>query len=735
MPSMLDSRPATAPPPATGALAGLARWFVRRRRVVLLLAALAVIAAALAGLGVGRHLSSGGFTPDEAPSARADRILAQRFGAGAPNVVLVVHASEPGAQEGAAAETGPAALVGRALTRRLAAAPGVVYAQSFWNSRDRALLSRDGRTALILVKVAGNENTARATWNGLAPSVVGKRGPLRVQATGSLVVNEAIDAQSARDLSRAELVAAPLTALILLAAFGSLVAAGLPLLVGGVSAVGTLAVLRGLAAFTPVSVFAQNVTTLLGLGLAIDYSLFLVTRYREELGRGHPVTEAIAAALRSAGRTVLFSALTVMASLAALTVFPIFYLRSLAFAGIAVVALAAGASLVILPPVLAVIGRRIDRLDVFAPLRRRLPGNRTGRGIWYRLAVAVTHRPVVAGAAVTVLLVTLALPFTHARFGLADDRVLPRGAAAQVAAGTIRTQFPRAATSPVVVVVPGRVPAAVLASYARRLSAVPHTLRVGGPFTSTSASTHGAWLSLVSSTDPDSPAGEHYIQAIRAVPAPGPALVGGDAATLVDEKAMLRAGIGWAAAIIAVSMLVLLFLFAGSLVIPLQALVLNLLSLTASFGAMAYIFQNGHLRWLVGDFVATGRLELTTPLLMFCVAFGLSMDYTVFLLSRVREHYFASGDTTGAVVAGLDHTGRLITAAALIVATVLGALTTSGISLLKMLGFGLALAVLIDATLVRGLLVPAVMKLTGRASWWAPRPLARLHARIGLHDS
>lgn len=725
MSTVLERPAATRPPPATGALAGLARRLAGKRRQVLGLAVLAVIAAALAGLGVGGHLSSGGYTPNGAPSARADRILAQRFGAGAPNVVLVVHAAE-------AVRAGPAAAAGRALTRRIAATPGVVYAQSYWTTGDRALVSRGRDTALILVKVGGSDDAARGTWKALAPAVTGIHGPLRVAATGSLVVNEAIDAQSARDLSRAELVAAPVTALILLAAFGSLVAAGLPLLVGGVSVAGTLAVLRGLAMLTPVSVFAENVTTLLGFGLAIDYSLFLVTRYREELAQGHQVTEAIAASLRTAGRTVLFSALTVMASLAAMTVFPIFYLRSLAYAGIAVVALAAGSSLVILPPVLAVAGRRINRFDVFAPLRARLPGNRTGRGIWYRLATAVTRRPVAAAAGVTVLLVVLALPFTHARFGLADDRVLPRGAPAQVAADTVRSQFPQAAAAPVVVVLPGHLSGGELAAYARRLSAIPGTRHLNGPFTR--AGTPGAWLSLVTGTDPNSPAGQRYVRAVRAVPAPGQALVGGDAATLADEQAMLRGDIGWAAAIIAISMLVLLFAFTGSIVIGLQALVINLLSLTASFGAMAFIFQDGHLKWLVGGFVTSGRLEITTPLLMFCVAFGLSMDYTVFLLSRMREHYTATGDAAGAVVAGLDHTGRLITAAALIVASVLGALTVSGISLLKMLGFGLALAVLADATLVRGILVPAVMKLTGRAAWWAPRPLARLYARAGLRD-
>src|SRR5215831_3058383 len=367
MSTVLDKRQAAEP--TMGTLAAIARLLVDRRRIVLLLAAIAVAGAALAGLSVGKHLSSGGFTPASAESARADPSVTAGLGAssalGAPS-----------------APSAPAAQAGLALTRRIAAAPGVVYARSYWTTGDPALESGDGRTALILVKVGGNDDAARATWKALMPAVTGRHGPLTVQATGTLPVNAALDTQSAKDLSRAELVAAPLTVLILLAAFGSLLAAGLPLLVGLVSVAGTFAVLRGLAAVTPVSVFAENITTLLGFGLAIDYSLFLVTRYREELARGRPVREAIAAAVSRAGRTVLFSALTVIASLAAMTTFPLYYLRSLAYAGIAVVALAAAASLLILPPVLAVAGHRIDKLDVFAPVRRRLPGSREGRGLF-----------------------------------------------------------------------------------------------------------------------------------------------------------------------------------------------------------------------------------------------------------------------------------------------------------------------------------------------------------------
>ncbi|AXI80115.1 MMPL family transporter [Peterkaempfera bronchialis] len=734
------------PAPVTGRLASLARTLADRRRIVLILVALIAVGAAAVGAGAKARLSSGGYTQDSAESTRADRLLAERFHAGAPNIVLTARAEGEVDSPRAAAD-------GRELTERISHAEGVVYAQSFWTTGDPALRSADGRTALVLVKLGGDENHAYRTALDLVPTLVGRQGALEVRATGSAQVNSEADEESAKDLERAELLAAPLTLLILLAAFGSLVAAGLPLLVGVVSVAGTYAVLRALTEATSVSVFALNITTALGFGLAVDYSLFIITRYREELARGREVGEAIAASLRSAGRTVLFSALTVLLSLSALLVFPLYFLRSLAYAGIAVVALAAATSLLMLPPLLALIGHRIDRFDVFAPLRRRLPGAATGRGVWHRLALAVMRRPAVVGTVVALLLVALALPFTQARFALMDDRVLPRASAAHLASETVREEFKGAQSAPVVVVAPSLDPAArgpELADYASRLSALEHTVRVDtavgvfaggrqsappGDAAAAYRDADGTWLSVVSDVDPGSAAGEHYLREVRAVPAPDPVLVGGDSAAQVDTKDMLADRLPWAGAVIGVSMLVLLFLFSGSVVIPVKQLILNMLSLTASFGAMVYVFQDGHLKWLVGDFVHTGQLEVTVPILMFCVAFGLSMDYSVFLLSRIREEYLATGDNTHAVAFGMERTGRLITAAALIVATVLGALATSQLSILKLLGAGLALTVLVDATLVRGLLVPAAMRLLGRANWWAPAPLRRLHERFGLTDS
>lgn len=739
-------------PPATGPLAVLAHGLVRHRRIALLLVALGTIAAGLLGGGLEKHLSNGGYTSGAFESVRADHVLAERFRAGAPNLVLVVRA-ESDLAHGAPAEAG------RALVRRIARSPGVLSAQSPWHPagaghaasaggggepEDAALRTPDGRSGLVLIRLGGDEDTVHHAARRLVPELTGDFGPLRVQATGPARVNEEVERQSTEDLTRAELLAAPLTLVILLVAFGSLITAGLPVLVGVVSVAGTLAVLRLLTTFTPVSIFAMNLTTALGFGLAVDYSLFLVNRYREELGRGREVADAVAVSLRTAGRTVVFSALTVMLSLAALLVFPLYFLRSLAYAGIAVVAISAVATVLVMPPALALIGRRVDRFDPFARLRRRTAG-----GLWHRLATGVMRRPVAVGAAASLVLIALALPFAGARFGLMDDRVLPRDSPAQIAADTVRRDFPEARSAPVVIALPG-VDAAdragELTGYARRLSTVEHTARVDSAVGSFAAGRRvgpplerfrapgATWLSVRSTADPNSAAAEAQVRALRAVDAPGTALVGGDAATLVDTKEMLADRLPWALLIITVSMLVLLFLFSGSVVIPLKQLVLNLLSLTASFGAMVHVFQEGHLKWLVGDFVHTGRLELTVPILMFCVAFGLAMDYSVFLLARIREEYLATGDNARAVAFGMERSGRLITAAALIVASVLGAMATSELSILKLLGVGLALAVLVDATIVRGLLVPAAMRILGHANWWAPGPLRRLHTRIGLKD-
>jgi len=420
------------------------------------------------------------------------------------------------------------------------------------------------------------------------------------------------------------------------------------------------------------------------------------------------------------------------------------------------VLLAVLGAVVVLPALLRLLGARGNALNVLAAVSRRRAnhGRRPGRegSFWHRLAVTVMRRPVSFGVAVVVVLLLLGSPFRHIQFGLFDDRALPRDAPVHQATEVLRTEFDLsgARAMPVVLsAVDATTAGSPLPAYAGRLSALPGVVRVDTLTGSYArgrlvappdrlsvrfAGTSDSWLSVVSGVEPLSAAGGALVRDVRAVPSPGPALVGGQAAQLVDTKSAIRAKTPLAIAIVVVAMLLLLFLFSGSVVIPLKAVVLNALSLSATFGAMVWVFQEGHLLFLVGNPIVTGSLDITIPILMFCVAFGLSMDYEVFLISRIREEYLATGDNTRSVAVGLERTGRLISAAAALFAVVLLAFATSGVTLLKLLGVGLALAVVVDATLVRGVLVPAFMRIAGAANWWAPRPLRRLHERAGLSE-
>ncbi|MFJ9614037.1 MMPL family transporter [Streptomyces noursei] len=746
-------------PAGRSRLAALGRLVVRLRVPVLLVVLLAMAAAVPIGGDVTDRLSSGGFTDRAAESTKAETFLTGRFGTGVPNLALLARAPGP-------VDEPRTATAGRDLTRRLAQEPGVLSVTSYWTvPHDSAapLKARDGRSALVLLRLGGDEDQVRTTAKKLSPHVTGRQGVLRVSATGFAQVAVEVQKRSQQDLFRAEAYAAPVILLILLFVFGSAAAAVLPLLIGVFSILGTFVVLRVLSELTSVSIFATNITTALGLGLAIDYSLFIVTRYREELARGLGTTEAVAQSVRTAGRTVLFSALTVALSLSALLVFPLYFLRSFAYAGVAVVTLAAFAALVVLPAALGLLGPRIDALDVRRLFRRGpRPGGDQGMGVvptaksgafWHGLASAVMRRPVLCAVAVVAVLVVLGLPFTRVSFGMVDDRVLPADAPAHRTAQFVREEFASRESSALSVVLPTVSDSSGdrerIAAYATRLSGLPGVARVDtvtgsyvagrqmAPRSAASASfaAGGAsWLSVVPSVEPYSSAGTELVHRLRTDRAPGPVLVGGDAAVLQDTRGTLVGRLPVAMLIIGATTMVLLFLFTGSVLIPVKAVLLNVLSLSATFGAMVYVFQEGHLRALVGGFTVTGSVEITMPVLMFCVAFGLSMDYEVFLLSRIKEVYAETGDNTLAVALGLERTGRLVSAAAALVAVVMIALATSGITFLKLLGVGLALAVLLDATLVRGVLVPAVMRLAGRANWWAPPPLRRLHDRLGLSE-
>ena len=733
-------------------LTHLARLTLVRRRLVLLATVLFLAVAGSLGGGVAAELSGGGFDDPQAESTRAARILEQQFGSGAPNLVLLVTA--PGGVDEPDAVASATELVAQ-----LAAEPGVTQVSSWWTSgRPDGLRSRAGDKAVVLARIPGADDAAVTRVEELAPRYGQPYEGLDVQFGGRAQLFSEVGHTIERDIPRAESIAIPITMVLLVIVFGSAVAASLPLLIGVLSILGTFLSLHLLVGVTDVSVYSVNLATSLGLGLGIDYALFMVTRHREELARGRSVADAVIVTVRTAGRTVLFSALTVLLSLSALLVFPLYFLRSFAYAGIASVVFAAFGAIVVLPAALATLGHRIDSLDLRKPLRRalRLPAPRPAGlddGVWSRIAHAVMRRPWPIATAVVLLLVLAATPFSQVAFGLPDDRVLPRDANASVVADTMRQEFPGGeslALSVVAADLQGADPAAVSA-YAVALSQLEGVERVdattgsyaqgrqvapAGPASTRFAAGGGTFLSVIPAVESYSPAGERLVRDLRAVDSPlGEVLVDGQAAALVDTKAALAQGLPLALGLIVVATFVLLFLFTGSVVIPMKALVLNLLSLCATFGAMVWVFQQGHLVGLIGDPVVTGTLDTTIPILMFCVLFGLSMDYEVFLLSRIREVYLATGDNSRAVAVGLQRTGRIVTAAAALLAIVFLAFLSSDISFIKLLGLGTALAIVTDATLIRGALVPAFMHLAGDANWWAPGPLRRLHDRIGLTET
>ncbi len=722
-------------------LTRLGRFTVRRRTTVLVISVLFFGVAAVVGGSVADSLTSGGFDDPSSESTRANDAVEERFGADDPDVLLLVTAPA-----GATVDDRDVAEAGLALTEELAAEDGVTNVASYWSLGNvPPLRSGDGDQAMVLGAIQGNDDEVDDRIEELSPKYTRDGGTVTVAVGGFAEVFRQVGSQIESDLTKAELIALPITLILLVLVFGSVVAAGLPLGVGTLAVVGTFLVLQIIAAITDVSIFALNLTTAMGLGLAIDYSLFIVSRFREELRRGLAPPDAVVRTVETAGRTVAFSALTVAISLAALLVFPLAFLRSFAYAGAAVAVVAAVGAVVTLPALLAVLGRRVDKWVIWHHEPKPV-----GEGLWHRVATTVMHRPLRVAIAVIALLLLLGVPFLHIRFGLPDDRVLPTSASSRQVHDDIRENFSsnEAFALQVVTTNAGTAGDAEIDAYAVRLSRIEGVARVdartgnyvdgalvlppgerAAQFTADGAT----WLSVVPSVEPLSPEAETLVEDVRAAEAPFPIQVGGRSAELVDLKDSLFNRMPLAIALIALATFVLLFLMFGSVVVPLKALVINVLSLTATFGAMVWIFQDGHLSGLL-DFTATGTLDTNTPILMFCIAFGLSMDYEVFLLSRIKEEYDHTHDNTASVAIGLERTGRIVTAAALLISVIFLAFATSSITFIKLFGIGLALAVLVDAFVIRATLVPAFMRLAGTANWWAPRPLRRLYDRIGMRE-
>jgi RND superfamily putative drug exporter len=719
---------------------------VSRPWLFLLAAAVLILDAVLLGADLPDRLSNGGTTDPGSESARVQRVLEDHYPEQQPNLVLLV--SVP---EGAQVDDRKMAGQGVRLAERLSFEKSVVGVVSYWQTGLEELRSRDGNQAVIAARIEGGDDRARAELERLAPDFRGTRGDLTVRISGALAVQDEIESTVAEDLTRSELIALPLTLLVLVWVFGGVAAAALPVLVGLATVLGTGALLRVVTSFTEVSVFAQNLTTALGLGLAIDYALLIVRRFREELATGADPAAAALRTVRTAGRTVLFSALTVAVALSAMLVFPLYFLRSLAYAGISVVLVASVTALTVLPAVLVLLGPRVDAWQV----RRRRRGGRApaAKG---RLTEAVMRRAPLVTVAVTGLLLVLGLPFLGARFGTADQRQLPATSEARVVQDSLRDDFDDTpdGSVPVLLRTAGASRAEARATAGRvagKLSALDGVTRVESsdgsyraghrseiptPADSSRRTSGHTLLTVVAEdhTAATSAAHQRLVESLRGASASDEAWVGGPAASLVDSKAAIGRGLAPALGFVLLATLLLVFLLTGSVLLPLLTVALNALSLTAMFGAVVWVFQDGHLSGPLG-FTATGDVETTLPVLMFCVAFGLSMDYEVFMLSRIKEEYDRTGDNAGAVAVGLERSGPLITSAAVILAASFATYASSGIVFLKMLGIGMVVVILIDATLIRAVLVPVFMRLAGKANWWAPAPLRAVHERFGISES
>ncbi|TWI88155.1 MMPL family transporter [Chitinophaga japonensis] len=707
---------------------------IRYRWHIIIAATILFVLSALYGSRVIPQLSLARFEVKGSPSDLAAQALQQHFGVGHPNLLVLVTAKK------GTVDDAPVRQAALQLVQELSQQAHVQEVTSYWQrAYAPALKSRDGRQALILAHVAGSVTAVRQQLSTLSPMLTRNNALIKTGVSGQDEVFRQVGAQSQRDFVLADAIAIPLVFLLLMIVFRSMLAALLTLMTSVFSIVVTLLVLRGLVQFTEVSTFALNLTMVLGLGIGVDYCLLVVSRFREEFGKTLDVQAAITITLETAGRTVLFSAVTVAVSLAALLLFPFFFLRSFAYAGIAVIGAGALAATIVLPAALAILKHRITPWGWW-----RICARKEGMGFWHSTAVMVMQRPLLIAVTVVGLLLLLGAPFLRIRFGAPDDRVLPPQASSRQVEEQLRQHFLAEEDDALRVVMTGISAAAdtqAITDYAARLSLLEGVTQVDGPagayvqgrraappgvWHQRFHNAAGAWLAVIPAQDRLEKDAFGLVREVRAVPAPFHTLVGGMPATFFDFQHELLAYIPLVAGVIVVVTFGLLFFMTGSLVLPLKAVVLNILSLSASFGALVWIFQEGHLSgWL--QFTATGTMETSIPILMFCLAFGLSMDYEVFIMSRIREEYDSTGNNALAVARGLEKSASLVTTAAALLAIAFIAFSTSGITLMKMMGVGMTIAVLVDATIIRALLMPALMELMGNANWWPRKRQTHIH--------
>jgi uncharacterized membrane protein YdfJ with MMPL/SSD domain len=700
----------------------LARFADRRAKRVVIAAAVFFLAAGALGGSVADRLAPYGADDPATETVKATNLLQNSGYRNTALVVLVKHARVSRPQTRTRVEGIEGWLRGR---REVASVNG------YYDTGSRAFVSRNGNSTYVAVALRPTDDKA---WQDAAKEIDDQlSGRPGVLVGGIALAQQQVNDQVEKDLRMAEMLAFPLLFLLSLLFFRSLIAALLPLLIGAFAIVGTFLVLRVASELTSISIFALNLTTGLGLGLAIDYSLFVVSRYREEIAKSGPGLEAMRATMRTAGRTVLFSSLTVAAALASLTIFPQRFLYSMGLGGALVALLAATVALTVLPSVLVLLGTRVNALaPAFLASRAERDARPAQKGFWYRLSRFVMRRPVPIATVSTAVLIAAGIPFLGIKFTAVDPSILPKDASARQVYDVMRSQFPPYHDTPIQAVVEGGGPkdAVQVRTEIQRVPGVASVLRPRPLRNGVTV------VEAVSQNPYPSEASKTTVRRIRDLPTPAGSQVQvtGATADFIDFQHSLARHLPIAIAIIVVATFVVLFLMTGSVVLPIKSLLMNVLNLSAVFGLLVLIFQDGQFEGLL-SYTGQGALEQTMPILLFAVAFGLSTDYAVFLLSRIKEARDNGASESECVAIGLERTGRIVTAAALLFAVAIGAFATSQIIFIKENGIGTALAVLIDASIIRALLVPSLMELLGKWNWWAPRPLRRLHDRLGFTKS
>lgn len=705
----------------------LATFTVQRPKAVLAAVLVLLGISVVLGGSVSDKLGTGGNTDPAAESSQAEEFLDQHFGTTSNLVIQLLP------REGTVESPDVAPVRDRVL-RVIAAEPKAKVTRAFGDEGAGDLRSKDGRSGLILVHVGGTADEAAETAKRIIASLPTDPN-VTVRAGGALGVQQEIRDKVKHDLKMSESIAVPVSLAVLVIVFGGLIAAALPVVVGVVSIVSTLTVLLLMTTITDVSVHALTVTTAFGLGLSIDFGLLMVSRFREECANGKGHHQAIIATVTTAGRTILFSAATVTLAMTSLLVFPTYFLRSVGMAATATVLLSAFSAIVVLPALLALLGKRVDSLSV---IRRKVPLSADSL-FWRRFAEVVTRRPLLYALPVVATLLAVGIPFLHAQYATPDERALPTDSSARLVAESLQHDFQLDPSQAIALVT--RNDADVLAKLAADVSGMDGVVLVNGPVGRyehgqpvgpTPAASGAGYAFVYLSVQADSDQAQHLVRDIRAKISGHQVEVGGPTATLIDSRAAIAARLPLAIALIAVATFILLFLFTGSVVVPVKALLLNLLVLSAVLGVLVWIFQQGHLSGLLG--FTPAPLNPSMVVLLCAIAFSLSVDYEIFLLSRIKEARDSGLSNDASTVIGLGRVGRIVTSAALLLTITLISFA-NGLSFMKMFGIGTALAVVIDATIIRGVVVPAFLRVAGDLNWWAPRPLRWLHSRIGISET